>query len=429
MSDVISFADFLKQANYIFTGFESTIGEQNKSGEYSLASKRSLSRYISNYKNGQFQHLKDEICQYFLNKIRYYIFPEKRQSEYESADGSRVESLDVFSDKCVTLIFQLTGINFSFLRISSENKNKEFIEEQKCYLETLFEMIVSLFKSAEASLYTLNENEKIKYSGIVKCVLSKEDLRNYVKLYYTYARWQLLLKFSQYLVSNYSLFTADELINCTRYSSYAYNQLKHLISESKYDLNKDEAEEKLKKGYQNSAAALKKIVNGIIKILDSDAIEDIKKFLSPKLEREFDYSISHNNLIHVKKSDFFKNPPKEWKNICVQLLLKNYSSFSIKPKEDSIFIIEQFISCALFSKSAHAKALDLIAEKSTVLWKRIDLKNAVIQGINDRFYEFIQQINTIYFFLILKTDIGGTYLLGLKDDWLMKEVYDDNDDE
>lgn len=110
-------------------------------------------------------------------------------------------------------------------------------------------------------------------------------------------------------------------------------------------------------------------------------------------------------------------------------MLKNYSSFSIKPKEDSIFIIEQFISCALFSKSAHAKALDLIAEKSTVLWKRIDLKNAVIQGINDRFYEFIQQINTIYFFLILKTDIGGTYLLGLKDDWLMKEVYDDNDDE
>lgn len=48
MSDAISFADFLKQANYIFTGFVSTVEEQNKSGEYSLASKRSLSRYISN---------------------------------------------------------------------------------------------------------------------------------------------------------------------------------------------------------------------------------------------------------------------------------------------------------------------------------------------------------------------------------------------
>jgi hypothetical protein len=424
MSDVISFADFLKQSNYIFTGFESTVGIESN-GKYRLHKGRTLSRYISNNKSGQNQKLRDDVCDCFLNKIRYCLYPEKRiQSE-----DINVESIDVFSDKCITLIFQLTGINFAFLRM--DNENKKFIAVQKATIENLFEIIVSLFKSAEANSLYFNTEGKINNTEIKRCVMLKKELREEIKLYYMFTRFELLCKEPEYLVTNYPLFTNEEYVKFAEYSSYSYEQLNHLITGKRYDLRKDEAFEKLKNGFQHSSKALKKIVNGILKIYSAEKIEDIKGILYHRLDERFYYTIGYKQVIKTKKIILFKNPPEEWKNVCIQLWLKSFSSFITVPKEDDIFIVKQFVSCALFSEKTHQNALDLAAEQCNKMWKCLDFKKSRNHYADERFYEFIEELNTVYFFLITKTYSGKNHLLGLKDEWYEKNVedYDENDNE
>jgi len=423
MSDVISFADFLKQSNYIFTGFESTVGIESN-GKYALYKGRTLSRYISNYKDGQNQKLRDDICNYFLNKIRYCLYPKKR---FQLNNNIDVESVDVFSDKCVTLIFQLLGINFAFLRINSDNKNDDFISMQESKLERLFEIIVSLFKSAEACVFYVGDNSKIDNKEIRKCIIPKKELRKEVNLYYMRIRWDLLFKSPDNLMKIYPLFRPEEYVKFVEYSTYAYEQLKNLMIDSTYNLRKDETYNKLENSFNNSCKALKKIVNGILKIYSADSIEDVNKMMCRRFEgkSEIEYSIDYSRTKKIKKSVFFKNPPEEWKKICIQLWLKSYSSFRLVPEEDSIFVIKQFLSCVYYSEKMLEKALTLIGNVCLKLWQCKDFKKSNINDIDDTIYEFTEELNTVYFFLVTKTNSGENHLLGLKDDWYEKYIEDD----
>lgn len=136
MYEGISFFQFLEQTEYIFNGFISVVGKRNKNtGKIFLKDSTTLRNYKKKYREaleirGKCPHLVDKTKNYFLDKCRYFIYPENRENEYTLKNGEPVESLEIFSSKCVTMFFQLTGINFSFLRIDTTCKKKEFVKLQ-----------------------------------------------------------------------------------------------------------------------------------------------------------------------------------------------------------------------------------------------------------------------------------------------------------
>lgn len=104
MSDYISFFDFLEQTEYIFTGFISVIGIENKeTGKIFLKDDPTLRNYKNKYRKAESigdrrPSLTDNHRNIFLNKCKYYLYPDKRESEYTLKNGDRVESIEIGYD-------------------------------------------------------------------------------------------------------------------------------------------------------------------------------------------------------------------------------------------------------------------------------------------------------------------------------------------
>lgn len=103
MYNGISLCEFLEQSEYLFNGFISVGGKRNENtGKIFLEDAPTLRKYKKKYREaletkGKCPHLTDETKKYFLNKCRYFIYPEKRDVEYKLKNGETVEFLEVFS--------------------------------------------------------------------------------------------------------------------------------------------------------------------------------------------------------------------------------------------------------------------------------------------------------------------------------------------
>lgn len=356
MSDNISFYDFLEQSEYIFSGFISVVGMENKkTGKIFLVDKPTLRNYKKKYREAESNgtkrpHVTDNLKSIFLNKCRYYIYPEKRECEYTLKNGEKVEPLNVFSAKCVTLFFQITGINFSFLRINPDYPNQKFVLNQKKCLVDLFDSVLTLFKkSVSDEVKLIEKNGKLQTVRVnaftIKNTVPMNEFFKWMK--YLYLRYRYILSEidSEYLFG-FSPILPNENIELLKYNRYVNTQLNGLIFRTgkKYNFYRSNVNVESEFSFNQSLIVLRDIESGLNAIDTADNVKDVigKLFVLFDLK----YWQLGNEKVTVEK--FIKKPPKDWKNKCIQCLILYNTSAEIKAYNHDIFDEYKFVSCIIY---------------------------------------------------------------------------------
>lgn len=113
---MIKIFDFIEYTEEIFAGVKNTVGVKTKSGYY-LTDSQALSVYVKKCHQNPKHSFTSASMSGFLNKCRYFIYPENRMQDCKIDISVRE-----FSERCVTMFFKRFGINFGFLRINSDNE-------------------------------------------------------------------------------------------------------------------------------------------------------------------------------------------------------------------------------------------------------------------------------------------------------------------
>lgn len=430
MSDYISFFDFLEQTEYIFTGFISVIGMENKeTGKIFLKDDPTLRNYKNKYKKAESiddkrPSLKDNHRKIFLNKCKYYLYPDKRESEYTLKNGDRVESIEIFSAKCVTLFFQITEINFSFLRINPDYSNQKFVLRQKQCLIDLFDSLFTLFmKSTSEEKRLIEKNGELQAEKVndfkFKNVVPMNEFLKWVKYLYIKYRYKLSQIDPEHLI-RFSPILPNENVELLKYNQYANTQLCKLIflPGKNYNLYRNNINVESEFDFTKFLNVLKDIGFGLNAIDTADNIEDVTGVLIVLFNLKYWYI--NDKKIEVEK--FRTKPPKDWKNKCVQYLISYNTSKELRVPNHDIFNEYEFVRCIIyhntnicdenceyidecdkkkdceFKKSCRAlsTAKNTINSLRKAIWKFIKTKGPY--EIPDELYELIEVIERICLF-------------------------------
>ncbi|MCM1507888.1 MAG: hypothetical protein NC177_12270 [Ruminococcus flavefaciens] len=219
---MIKIFDFIEYTEEIFAGVKNTVGGKTKSGYY-LIDSQALSVYVKNCRQSPNHSFTSACISGFLNKCRYFIYPENRTESYKADIPLRE-----FSERCVDMFFKKFGINFSFLRIDSDNTM--FVEVQKKCLENLFEQIISLF---------------CKYGSF-----DEKEFLHFLEMYFCRYRFELYNTDMNCLFSNYDVFTQSELSDYVICTTNAFYKLKFIYTRSNYVVGREEYIRKIRNHYQ-----------------------------------------------------------------------------------------------------------------------------------------------------------------------------------
>lgn len=430
MSDYITFCDFLEQTEYIFTGFISVVGMENKeTGKIFLADKPSFRDYKRNYREAETNgiprpHITNRLKKKFLDKCKYYLYPDKRESEYTLKNGERVESIEIFSAKCVTLFFQITGINFSFLRINPDYSNQKFVLRQKQCLIDLFDSVLTLFlKSTSEEIRLIEKNGELQTEKVnnfkLKNIVPVNEFLKWVKYLYIKYRYKLSLIDPEHLI-RFSPILPNENVELLKYNQYANTQLCKLIflPGKNYNLYRNNVNVESEFDFTKFLNVLKDIRFGLNAIDTADNIEDVTGVLIVLFNLKYWYI--NDKKIEVEK--FRTKPPKDWKNKCVQYLISYNTSKELRVPNHDIFNEYEFVRCIIyhntnicdenceyidecdkkkdceFKKSCRAlsTAKNAINSLRKAIWKFIKTKGPY--EIPDELYELIEVIERICLF-------------------------------
>lgn len=116
--------------------------------------------------------------------------------------------------QCVNMFYKRFGIEFDFLRITSDKTNTDFVEEQKHCLVDLFSQC----------LYWLKIGKQIEESIWDKLL----------RMFYRDLRFQLSKIDIKYLILTYNPFLKSELRESALCSSRAFHQLMKLLRNQKF---------------------------------------------------------------------------------------------------------------------------------------------------------------------------------------------------
>lgn len=209
-----NFYQFLVQTEYLFPNLISYIGE-DETGKYILTEQDTFRNYKRNFKKSlkeiesvnslekcesKFKSTKDgELVfftprfrnvtkDYFLNKCRFFIYSKKQSCQLKIKDAVD-NATEVFVERCITFFFQLTGVDFSFLRrIKEEERYETRREMQKC-IESLFEEILNLFQcNVRVQDHYRDSNGKIVWYSIDGDFTTIEEITKRVKIVFMRTR-------------------------------------------------------------------------------------------------------------------------------------------------------------------------------------------------------------------------------------------------
>lgn len=354
MYNGINLCEFLEQSEYLFNGFISVGGKRNENtGKIFLEDAPTLRKYKKKYREvletkGKCPHLTDETKKYFLNKCRYFIYPEKRDVEYKLKNGETVESLEVFSSKCVTLFFQLTGTNFSFLRIDTTYKKKEFVKTQQECLENLFCSIVDMFmrSDAEIRMLTLTDSSlDLKEVPVfkIKDAVDEQLFMKCVKVLCLHYRYKLYNIDPKHLIA-FNPTLPHENVMLFKHNMESYSQLHKMIfqPDKKYNIYRDEMDLDSRFDLTKTLSLLENVKSNLEQIQTSDGLGDVEIILSKQFQQK--QWCLKNGTVNVKK--FKENSPKYWKDKCIQIMISYNTSWDISKHE--IFDECKFISSILY---------------------------------------------------------------------------------
>jgi len=273
---MIRIFDFIEYTEEIFDGVKNTVGVKTKSGYY-LSDSQALSIYVKKCRQNPNHNFTAANISGFLNKCRYFIYPEKRTENYK-VDISVRE----FSERCVAMFFKRFGINFSFLRINSDNEN--FVKVQKKCLENLFEQIISLFSRQK----DFKEN----------------DFLHLLEMYYCRYRFELYNTDMDCLFNNYNAIMQSELSDYLICTTNAFHKLKFIYTKANYVVGRKEYIQEIRKHYREQINEIKSACRLISDTVKSGK-NNIKNFNTSDLSVIATYMLYENNYGEVLK-DFRK---------------------------------------------------------------------------------------------------------------------------
>ncbi len=293
--------------------------------------------------------------------------------------------------------------------------------QQEC-LENLFCSIVDMFmrSDAEIKMLTLTDSSldlkevpgfKIKDAVdeqlFIKCV-------TVLFLHYRYKLYNIdpehLIAFSPILpYKNTMLF---------KHNMESYSQLHKMIFQpgKKYNIYRDEMDLDSRFDLTKTLSMLKDIKSNLELIQTSDGLGDVEIILSEQFKQK--QWCLKNGTVDVKK--FKENPPKDWKDKCIQILIIYITS--CKLSKYKIFDEHEFIGSILYHGTNRSiiecegldkcrfklecnvkencktvyKAKKIIHSLRNELWKYIETKEA--DEVPDEIIDFVEAIERICLF-------------------------------
>lgn len=273
---MIRIFDFIEYTEEIFDGVKNTVGVKTKSGYY-LSDSQALSIYVKKCRQNPNHNFTAANISGFLNKCRYFIYPKNRTENYKVDISVRD-----FSERCVAMFFKRFGINFSFLRINSDNEN--FIKVQKRCLENLFEQIISMFSRQK----NVEENNFLRL----------------LEMYYCRYRFELYNTDMDCLLNNYNVIMQSELSDYLICTTNAFHSLKFIYTRANYVVGRKECVRVIKKYYQKKIREIESSCRLIADTVKSGK-NNVENFNTPDLSVIAAYMLYENNYGEVLK-DFRK---------------------------------------------------------------------------------------------------------------------------
>ena len=305
----INFYFFLKETEYVFSQFVTTVGKTDPdTGELFLEDNPAFRNYkkksrkaIDNHTNAP--HLTQKTKNFYLDKCRYYLYPEKRKP-YKLKNGEGVDSESAFSNRCVTMFFSLTGIDFSFLRIKLKRKESIVTCQKKC-LEDLFSSVLTFFMETNCVPFGCPQLHNS---------IHIDDFKKWVRFLYVRYR-RLLIQENVELFKTFLPLEAKKIIECEKKTSI---ELCHVVyrPDVQYNLYRNEVDKKNESLMQRMNAVLYNIETGIRTIHNARTLKDIEENLK--------------YLFRTKAQTFEKASKKEkkrdWKEEYIRRLICYHTS-------------------------------------------------------------------------------------------------------
>ena len=389
--------DFIGYTEALFEGILLTAGYKYKVGgeeKYQLGYARLLRDYVIKYKKGKSPIFTSNDIECYLNRCRFYIYNEKRADKFIDKDGKEadlpeVDSAEVFSVKCVRLFFELSGINFHFLRMNPADENSDSTEidfrsvQQQC-LDNLFETTIHYLCHAE------RKNIKLTISELVSLW----------KILYREYRYKLFKKSMEKIESPENLFLSEEMMNYLSAVTQAYYDMKRLggmmdnveDDEVNYIVGRDEEVQNLKAGCDVEFRRLKKLESYIKNIIDADDFQ--------KIQKEIPWLISPEELEDFNANCKVDSNMISCKNYLLDKLIQKFYSSRKNSFLASVMYMENF--------EETIKEYTIVCD---AMWKIITEKEHVQDALfcltGENIYRLITELDETYWLLNLQN--GNLY--------------------
>lgn len=191
----------------------------------------------------------------FINKVNYFLYPDKRLESCCADFKDKDISIEDFSVYCVNMFYKRFGIEFDFLRIIPDKADSAFVEGQK-------RCLVDLFKQC---LYWLNIGKGVQ----------EEIWDKLLKMFYRDLRFQLLKIDRKYLMSTYDPILKSELKEYALCSGNAFHHLKNLYTHTNYVIGNDELVNHMQNAADDQYTIFKKTIQFISALVSAKSKQDI----------------------------------------------------------------------------------------------------------------------------------------------------------
>lgn len=342
---IIRIFEFIEYTEELFDGVKNTIGGKTNL-KYYLSDSQALSLYVKKCQKNPNHKFTAANISGFLNKCRYFIYPEKRMENYK-VDISVKE----FSERCIAMFVKRFGINFSFMRINSDNK--KFVAMQKKCLENLFEQIILMFSKQKT--------------------FSKNDFLYLLEMYYCRYRFELYNVDMNYLIKNYDVILQSELSDYVICTTNAFHKLKFIYTRATYVIGYEEYIREIRMQYDKQIKWLQSTCRLISDIFDANKKEDVKQYIGSlenhvyNSDRMKEIYVCWNNKYENWKSEllhlyFCNNLPNDISGLSVIATYMLYSG----NYENVLNDFNQLCSCITDIRNKHSELYDKILDRELI---------------------------------------------------------------